>query len=246
MPTYFVKTQAFFDGVTSSITRTVSGRNLSRTLVIEADEFRINPAALTYDFYKSNPVAKKAAILVASVPQRDVFAVLNDEFYQNDYFYTPQNFEDLEDLEDEDDDEDDHDDTCLDCRLEEFVNSDAFFDEVYNIIDFYLSPTNEPEVLPSSVPYTAAGETRSYLGIPIEPRTDVPAGPSTTVPDAQNYPIEHWRTTDGEDWWGFQTTLGFVHFTSEESAGWGRETHLTHPGTKWDYKDLTGATRLED
>ena len=121
---------------------------------------------------------------------------------------------------DEDETEDDHDDTCLDCRLEEFTQSPTFFDEVYSIIDFYFSKDNqEPAACPCA----------------------------ETAPAPEPYPIQHWKDKDGDEWYGFWVKGGFVHFSTKASAEFGRGQQIKNTDEPfWSYKDLTGATRLED
>lgn len=205
------------------IVKTGEGRNL----IIAADYYKQDTSSAVYNFYKSAEVSKKAPVLVGSVNAHQVLAVLEfEDAYQADY----HNADPL-------DDEDDHDDTCLDCRLENFVESSAFFDSVWSIVDFYLSPASEEGAVP---------ETE-------KPRTDIPASflvpeTPTAVPDQVNeekYPIEHWREAHGKDWYGFHTTKGFVHFSDKRWAEEGRETQISSPDG-WVYLDLTGATRLED
>lgn len=81
MPTYFVKTRAEATPET--------GELLSRSLVIEANFFEYDDG--NYNFFKDN---RK---LIASVPNRDVFAVVEEEAYGTDYFFYPPDYEDLED-----------------------------------------------------------------------------------------------------------------------------------------------------
>lgn len=214
------------------IVKTGDGRNL----IIAADYYKQDTSSAVYNFYKSAEVSKKAPVLVGSVNAHAVLAVLEfEDAYQADY-----------DNADPLDDEDDHDDTCLDCRLDNFVESSAFFDSVWSIVDFYLSPDNQDD--PSG---PEIGEPSTLLG---NPRTDIPA-PSfpvpeipTAVPDQVNeekYPIEHWRSKNDTEWWGFNTPNGFIHFTSKQNAEDTRGV-VEQDSTGWAYLDLTGATRLED
>jgi hypothetical protein len=118
----------------------------------------------------------------------------------------------------------------------------AIVEEKAWMADFYDAQTlgDEPpapapsEPVRSSVPHTAAGA-----------RADVPA-PSPTVPDSQNYPIEHWKTAGGDDKYGFFTTRGFVDFPTYAGAEIGRKSQIDYPSTEWLYLNLSGATKVED
>ena len=153
---------------------------------------------------------------IATVPRSpELLAIITNESEQADFYY-------VEDLNEED--EDDCDDTCLDCRLEEFTQSDMFFDEVYSIIDFYHSVDNQDE--PTACPCSATA----------------PAQPEPPIP----YPIEHWKDKGGDEWWGFWVNGRFVNFGSKRSAEFGRGQQLNNTDELfWSYRDLTGATRLE-
>jgi len=113
MATYYVKTHA------TETANAVNGSfgSLSRSLVIEADSFEIDGSGY-YAFYRNNPVSKKAAILVASVPSRKVLAVVEEDAYQGDYLFN------------------------LDGTPE---TPDQFVDAVWDIIDVWHEPEPEDE-----------------------------------------------------------------------------------------------------
>jgi hypothetical protein len=73
---------------------------------------------------------------------------------------------------------------------------------------------------------------------------DAQALPVLGVPSEKD-PIEHWRDAEGHDWYGFWTPFGFAHFFTKAGAESGL-TRAAAPKSKWQYLDLTGATRLED
>ena len=199
------------------IVKTGEGRNL----IITADSYKLDPNSATYNFYKSSEVSKKAPTLVGSVNAHAVLAVLEfEDAYQADFFNEP----------DEDDEtETEPNDTCLECRLEEFVKSPAFFDEVSSIIEYYKTvdaPCDDPDTGacdcdPGTCPY------------------DSPPAP------AEPYPIEHWQDKDGKEWWGFFTEKGFVHFNDKTWADDGRERQIKEPDEYWGYCDLTGGKGLD-
>lgn len=92
----------------------------TRVLVIKADYFVINDQ--TYDFHNSSTIEKPKA-LVASVPIRNVFAVTEiDQAYQGDF---------LSNLNHEDDDS------------QNLLESEEFFDEVYDIVTLWHEPDDE-------------------------------------------------------------------------------------------------------
>lgn len=111
------------------IVKTINDRNL----IIEADKFRLSPSPdSVYEFFIGGNI-------VASVPLPNVFVVADDAVEKGDFY-----FHDDLDLDEDDEDEADHEDTCLDCRLDTFLESEAFFDEVSSIVDF-LKNEEEPE-----------------------------------------------------------------------------------------------------
>ena len=245
MATYYVKTYTItaFGHPNLSGSSVDASSQLSRTIVIEADSYRYDDG--NFNFYKNNPVAKKAGILVASVPSRDVLAVLEENAYQEDYFFNP----------DTEEGEDETGDIFNDCLLEQLVKSDVFFDGVYSILDFYFSPDNEDEPATESpceqpiIPgITPLSETSAAVpDVPAE-KYPVPETP-TAVPDttAQQYPIEKWQTQDGGIQYGFHTTKGFVNAQDDlKFAKTCRDIHKEDPDVDWSYLDLTGATKLEE
>jgi len=125
MATFYVKTQASLPSLASVNDKPTSP--FSRSLVIEADKFETSPDFGTFDFYREH-------LLVASVPSRDVLAVVEEDAYQGDYLF---------DLETE---PDDSDDVCLDCRFKEFLESEEFFNEVYEIVEAYHGPDDYGDV----------------------------------------------------------------------------------------------------
>jgi hypothetical protein len=98
----------------------------NRNLVIEADHFEATNGAL-YSFFKEG-------ILVASVPVHAVFAVVEEVAFREDFYS-------VDDL-----DEDDTDDVCKDCRFSEFLDSEEFFNTVYDAVEVILSD-DEPKLV---------------------------------------------------------------------------------------------------
>lgn len=222
MSIYYVKTNAVYVPLVSVTSNNALGaQTQSRTLVIEADYFEFDGQG-SYAFYKKNEVAKKAGILVSLVNSRDVLAVLEEDAYQADYIFNPDDGTEAGE-------KDDNDETCLDCKLENFVKSPTFFDEVSSIIEYYKTvdaPCDDPDTGacdcdPGTCPY------------------DSPPAP------AEPYPIEHWQDKDGKEWWGFFTEKGFVHFNDKTWADDGRERQIKEPDEYWGYCDLTGGKRLD-
>lgn len=180
------------------IIKTDNGRNL----VIEADRYNYNATEGNYEFFKKDDKADLQK--VATVTNRAFLAIVEKNAEKADFY-------DRYDLNEGN--------NTNECLLEQFVKSDTFFDEVWNIIDFYLSPDNQDE------------------------------DPSVTIPDVpvEQYPIEHWRDKYGSEWWGFWNHKGFVHSSTRDSAEENREREKNNPGGElWSYLNLTGATRLEE
>ena len=175
--------------------------NSDRVIEIEADGCFMDREAGIYTFNKDGkPVASFNYHSVLGVIQEPVFkgewSAIDDELDAR----ATQNL----------------DDVCIDCRNQELLNSEAFFDSVYDIVDAYHQPDEEAH-------------------------SDVPA-----LPPSDPFPIEHWKNEVGDEYWGFQTAKGFVDFYEKGEAEEGRKTHLEHPDVDWAYKDLTGFTKGED
>lgn len=190
-----------------------------RNLVIEADRYSYNATEGTYEFFKKDDKADTQK--VATVTNRAFLAIVEKNAEKADFY------------EHYDVNEDEKDDVCNDCLLEQFVTSDTFFDEVYNIIDFYHSPDNQEDTPPEAIQPVPVPETS--VVVPDVPKEKYPI-----------YPIEKWKTKEGHVWYGFHTKAGFVNFSFLSDAKNGRETQINTPDTFWSYIDLIGATKLED
>jgi hypothetical protein len=219
MPTYYVKTIG---------TIFQDAKAFSRTLLIEADSFRLNKDTRTYEFLTAAKTAKKAQTIVASIPQNEVFAVLEEEAYLADYLY------------DLDTDEPEIDDVCLDCRAQEIIDTDAFSNAVFEMIDYWHEHADDEE--PDFVP----GEPQPDPPSGVEP-VPVPETP-VAVPDPEPFPIEHWIDQKNKHWYGFNDGSGFVHFSDKVGAEYGRESHIKYNRTSdsWSHLNLTGCTKVED
>jgi hypothetical protein len=121
----------------------------------------------------------------------------------------------------------DEDDTCQDCQFE----TQSFFEHVWSVIDAWHEAENESAV-EAADPCCCACET----GTPV----DVPE-----TKDSDPYVIQHWKASDGTDWWGFFTENGFVHFSTPESAQFCLNQQLDGSCRHWNYLDLTGGKRLD-
>jgi hypothetical protein len=69
---------------------------------------------------------------------------------------------------------------------------------------------------------------------------------AATETPKEEFPIEHWKKDNLNEWWGFHTDEGFVYFPSKEKAEWGRKQQLDGAECYWSHKDLTGYTKVED
>jgi len=102
------------------IVRTFDGPDLA----IKADYY--NTGGDTYEFRKKDGDTN---ITVASVNLHSTLAIIEEDSFQGTI-----------------DDETDSDDTCLDCRFQEFLESEEFFNEVYGIVEAYHSPDDYGDV----------------------------------------------------------------------------------------------------
>lgn len=107
-----------------------------RNLVIEADRVNHNQDG-DYVFVTQGEI-------VASVPANPgVFAVVNQEAEKDDFYFSDHQDDDTYDHAPEDE----TDDMCLDCRFEEFLESQEFYNAVDDIIvdAFGIDTGEEPE-----------------------------------------------------------------------------------------------------
>lgn len=132
MPEYYV----------TSNTLPTKGRPQARTLVIKADYFETDKSSGNFNFYTKDRETPSRHIFVASVNPRDVLAITEKDAFQADWV------DDIYDGEDDDASEDEYDDTCLECRFKEFLDSEEFFSEVWDIVHAYH--TEEPDFSPPS------------------------------------------------------------------------------------------------
>ena len=112
-----------------------------RNLVIEADRYHYNATEEAYEFFQKDEKydIRKIATVFRSP---EILSIVENDAQKSDFYYVDDwNEEDDED-DSEDEDDEDCDETCLDCRLDEFVGSDTFFDAVSSILGFYLSPAD--------------------------------------------------------------------------------------------------------
>jgi len=150
----------------------------NRNLVIKADGFSVDRDSGTYQFI--NKKDGGPGTLVAAADQH-VLAVIEQGNAFIDDFY-----------DGEDSPNDDTDDVCLDCRFEEFLESEEFFDAVAEIVDGILEYRQE--------------------------QANVAPGGTTVQP----YVELRYIKTDGHKEWGFLTPEGWVGYTndSDDFKGW--------------------------
>jgi len=102
----------------------------NRNLVIEADSYALDYTQTAYTFTKGDKT-------VATVPASPyVFAIVLDDNVESDHYY-------VYDWNEEDEKEaeiDEADDVCLGCRFKEFLESEEFFSEVWDIVEAYHKP----------------------------------------------------------------------------------------------------------
>ena len=176
--------------------------NSDRVICIEADDCLIDRLSGIYTFRKDEKP-------VASFNYHAVLAIMQKSAFQGEFSAI--------------DDEDDSDDVCLDCRLQDFLKSEDFFGEVWDIVEAWHAPDEDT---------------------PPEAEEPVPQAKGSIDP---TYPVEHWKNEKtGQEWWGFQTPKGFVHFSSEKLAEDSRQNVIEDLGVGWNYQDLTGYTKVED
>ena len=108
--------------------------NSDRVICIEADDCLIDRLSGVYTFRKDEKP-------VASFNYHAVLAIMQESAFQGEFSAI--------------DDEDDSDDVCLDCRLQDFLKSEDFFGEVWDIVEAWHAPdedtppeAEEPEPYP--------------------------------------------------------------------------------------------------
>jgi len=109
----------------------------NRNLVIEADSYGLDYTQTSYEFTKDG---NKVATIPAS-PY--VFAILLNDVEESDYYWV---YDWNEEENKENETETETDDVCLDCRFKEFLESEEFFNEVYEIVEAYHSPDDYEDV----------------------------------------------------------------------------------------------------
>jgi len=109
----------------------------NRNLVIEADSYGLDYTRTSYEFTKDG---NKVAAIPAS-PY--VFAILLNDVEESDYYWV---YDWNEEENKENETETETDDVCLDCRFKEFLESEEFFNEVYEIVEAYHSPDDYEDV----------------------------------------------------------------------------------------------------
>ena len=125
MPNYYVLTHSEGDK--------------SRTLVITADFFEKDGDA--YNFYvggSPNSMAR-GGVLVASVPIRRVFAITETEkAFQADW---------IDNLAVNDEPSD----VCIGCEYKDLLESEAFWDRVWDVVEAYHEPDDDESAPPETV-----------------------------------------------------------------------------------------------
>jgi hypothetical protein len=176
--------------------------NSDRVICVKADSYGLDYTQRFFDF-------KKGGNVLASFNTLDVLAIIDEEVFQGEFSAI--------------DDEDETDDVCLDCRLQDFLESEDFFGEVWDIVEAWHAPDEDT---------------------PPEAEEPIPQAKGSIDP---TYPVEHWkRYVTGDEWWGFQTPKGFVPFSFKDSAERNRHNVIKDLDGDWAYTDLTGYTKVED
>jgi hypothetical protein len=206
MPEYYVTSNTF----TPHSNLSVGGvaRVKARVLIIKADWYEQANSG-DYHFFEGDKVKRN---LVASVPDRDVFSIVETkEAYQGDF------------ITDLTDDENPDEDICLDCQYHDLLESEAFWDKVWDIVDSWHEP-DEPETA--------------------EPRPELASGASPTTSIISE--VEHWKDLNGTEIWGFHTPKGFVDVYTKQSAVECREQYI-QGYRNWGYlTDMSGYTKVEE
>lgn len=113
-----------------------------RNLVIEADRYAEDSGS--YQFLSGGTV-------VASVPRSpSIFAVINQEAEGSDFYFADHQDDDtfappVCECEGTPEFDDETDDVCLDCRFEEFLESQEFYNAVADIVCEMTGITGEDE-----------------------------------------------------------------------------------------------------
>lgn len=180
----------------------------ARTLVIKADYFVTDSSNGNFNFFNRDNESAGKHVLVAFVNPRDVLAITEKDSFQADW---------VDDIYDGEEDDTTDDDTCLECRFKEFLDSEEFFSEVWDIVHAYHTE-DDP----------GSGEQSGL----VQPVTSVISN------------VEHWKDQSGIDKYGFHTPDGFVDFSRKVYAVDGR-TQYINGERGWGYaKNLQYWTRV--
>lgn len=105
----------------------------NRNLVIEADRYQYNATEGNYEFFKKDDKADTQK--VATVTSRAFLAIVEKNAEKADFY---------EHYDVNQDEEDETDDVCLDCRFAELLESEDFWNAVWEIVEAWHEP-DDPE-----------------------------------------------------------------------------------------------------
>jgi hypothetical protein len=191
--------------------------NQGYVTVVEADTYRTDDAGVgVFEFFNAK------GLLAASFPINTTLSVVEaDDAFQGIF---PDDDMEIEESRPEETDglDAEEDDVCLDCRFDEFLDSEAFFNAVMDVIDAYCSPEEEEEEKPE-VPEVS--ETKPEL-----------------LPQLKVLKATHEK--DGHINYGFITPIGFVDYHEKQTAVEGLK--LYNNGEKsWHYANPADYTFTE-
>ena len=164
--------------------------NDGRVTVIEADSYALlSNGEYAFTNKTEEPGAEHK---VASVNAGATFAVIEDDAFLGSFY------PDDEDL----DDDENEDDICLDCRIDELLESEDFYEAVVGVIESHCGGGDAEDT-------------------PLEAEPPVPEVPG--VPK-----VNHYRYKDGAEFWGFvapEDPTQIVDFSQETYAKTGASAY---------------------
>ena len=126
-----------------SNTNWMEGEPKTRILNIEAEYFLAADGC--YNFYTKSETG--TYILIASVQAHEVLAVVDEEYWDSDYFADLLT-EDEEEDDEEEDDEDEDESVCTECVVKDILECELFRDGVADMVVALMSADEDhvPEI----------------------------------------------------------------------------------------------------
>jgi len=189
-----------------SNTNWMEGEPKTRILNIEAEYFLAADGC--YNFYTKSETG--TYILIASVQAHEVLAVVDEEYWDSDYFADLLT-EDEEEDDEEEDDEDEDESVCTECVVKDILECELFQQGVADMVAALTSAdkaATEPAPEPTKEEFPIE-HWRKSIGIEDWWGFHTPEGfvnfvSKKSAEDGRN------RHINGERWWVYKDLTGFT------------------------------------